>query len=316
MPRIAAFFAVLLMTVLVACSAPAAPPDPYALTSNVLTTPWERVQINVSVSLEGSEASVNIPPEAIELVVDREAGKGLFKLSLTDDMLGLEGEEADQLAIIGGRLDLEVLFDGEALYARSPLAAMFGRLLLSQFGEVPEGDYSGWLRLGTKADFDALEELMTAFAGDELPADAPDFSDWADLDPAELQQRLESSGITLTHVESAIHNGVAAEHVTVTVDFAELADSPLFEDADASHFEDMVSADVNLTADIWIDKASGRPVEVSVNGTSSDPELSAFGVVLTFTEPDPSITFDTPETFVDVPLSEMLSEFDPDDLEP
>jgi hypothetical protein len=95
--------------------------DPYAVVQRALQTPWHQVQVNVGASVKSGGATVSLDPTAIQVVVDNDAGKGSVHVSLPTAALGIDAVTAGELGVTGSTLDVDALYDGSALYAKSPV---------------------------------------------------------------------------------------------------------------------------------------------------------------------------------------------------
>ena len=205
-----------------ATTAPAAAADAYTVAGTVLDAPLDRLKIQVGVTTTGENA-VTIPPEAIEVVVDTKAGKGSLHLALPVAALGDQAASLGALGVTGDTLELDAVFDGQGLYVKSPIASKVLPLLMLQSGQVPAGDLSGWLKLGTAQEFEGLLGGLNAMpSGSAGPVD-----ELKNLDPAQLKQKLEEAGVVVTYVGPEQRNGVDAEHLTLTLDPAKLAASDI-----------------------------------------------------------------------------------------
>jgi hypothetical protein len=205
-----------------------------------------------------------------------------------------------QLGITGDTLDIEVLFDGDALYAKSPLFATILPMLMAQTGQTVSGDLTGWLKLGTASEF---EGLVGALGGVAQPSAAPSFA-IGDLEPADLKKQLEEAGVALAYVGTEQRNGADAEHLTMTMDFEKLAASPMADQLPADQLSQLkeLAGTEPVTVDLWFDKASGRLSELS--GTvKADGQEAAIKVLVS----DPgAVTIAAPADAVEVPIAPLL----------
>ena len=202
-------------------SAPAAAADAYTSASKVFDAPLDRVKINVGVTASGEQA-IDIKPEAIELVIDQATGKGSVHLSIPSKALG---SDAAALGALGGgdTIDVDALFDGKGLYVKSPLAATLLPFLAMQGMQLPSGDLSGWLKLGTAEELSGITGMMSGMPeSSSNPA-----NELKDLDPAALKQHLEDAGVTVTVVGREQRNGVDSDHLLLNVDLKKLEASDL-----------------------------------------------------------------------------------------
>lgn len=279
-----------------------APADPASIIARAAAAPMDQIEVKIGVKTSGgTTGDITIDPDSIVVTVDSTAGKGSFHLSLPASALGSDASMLGALGATGDTIDLDVLFDGQAVYAKSPLFASLLPLLLSQSGQTISGDLTGWLRLGTADDFAGLADTFGATPGASASPEAlPSF------DPQQLQADLEASGVTLTYAGTESHNGVDSDHLTLTVDAQKLASGPLASDIPSigsSQLQTLADAGT-ITADAWFDHSSGRLTEIDVNGTGSDG--STFQLTILVSVPT-STSFDTPSSYTDVPIAPMLS---------
>lgn len=293
----------LLGILVAACGGAQAPAetDPYAILAKTADASYDKLKVQVGLETKGNpEGDVKIDPSAIEVVVDSKAGTGSFRLSLPVSALGEEASGLAQLGITGDTLDIEVLFDGDALYAKSPLFATILPMLMAQTGQTVSGDLTGWLKLGTASEF---EGLMGALGGVAQPSAAPSFA-IGDLEPADLKKQLEEAGATLAYVGSEQRNGVDAEHLTMTADFEKLASSPMAGQLPADQLAQLkeLAGTEPVTMDMWFDKSSGRLTELSADIEAGD-QSAAFKVLVS----DPGeVSIQAPSDAVDVPIAPLL----------
>jgi hypothetical protein len=302
MPRFLKLAIVAVGVALAGCSSPpAAQTDPYAIVKTAASSPWERVQMDMGLKATSSGQTIQIDPGAVSLVVDTKAGKGSFHLSLPASSLGADAAGLAMLGGTNGSIDLDVLYDGDAVYAKSPLAATLLPALLAQSGNVPSGDLTGWLKLATKSEFEALAAGVGASA-------APSAADLGSLDAATLKSNLESGGVTVAYAGTAAHNGADAYHLTVAFDMSKLSsDSSLgsLSGAQLQQLADLSKA-TTMGGDVWIDKGSGRLSEIDMKGTATGSTGGTFEFSMTFAEPAAGTSFDAPASSVEVPISSLM----------
>jgi hypothetical protein len=308
MRRLLALTLIAITAAVAACSG-SGTTDPYQLAWSARSASWDQVQVDVGVTVKGS-TPITIAPGAIRLVADTKAGKGLFHVSLPTSALGTDGSAMlTQLGITGSTLDLDVLYDGNALYAKSPLAPTLLSMLLASSGGVPSGDLTGWLKLASKADVDALGALG-ALGGlaSSIPSTAPMPSV---ADAAGLKSQLESMGITLTFAGVEQHSGVSANRLTAAVDWRKLAASPYLAAGTTqaqvqAGLVALEAATVNL--DLWLDKSSNRVVGVDFKASPKADASQSAEVTIDLKSPDAGTSLDAPSSFVEVPLMQNLSQ--------
>ncbi len=302
MTRFVKLIVVALAAVLAGCSsAPATQTDPYAIVKTAAASPWDRVQIDLGLKATSAGQTIQLDPGAIRLVVDSEAGKGSFHASIPVSSLGADASSLAVLGITGGSIDLDVLYDGDALYAKSPLAASVLPALLAQSGNVPSGDLGGWLKIATKSDFEALAATAGASA-------APSAPDLASLDPAAIRSQLESAGLTLAYAGTTAHNGADAYHLTVAFDLSKASSAGSVGGLPTARLEQLaqLSKTTSLSGDLWVDKGSGRLSEIDVHGSASGTDGGTFDLSMALSEPASGTSFDAPASAVDLPISSLL----------
>jgi hypothetical protein len=277
-------------------SAPAAT-DAYQVTSKVFDAPLDRVKVNVGVTTTGSEA-IEIKPDAIQLIVDTKAGKGSVHLSLPSKALGSEGAS---LGALGGgdTIDLDAVFDGQGLYVKSPLAATVLPLLAMQGVQVPTGDLTGWLKLGTAEE---LGGLMGAIGDAKASADPGDLKN---LSPEDLKKQLEDAGVTVTVVGREQRNGVDSDHLLLNVDLKKLEASDLGKQVPSDQLGALGGAAANgtLTADVWLDAANGRPNEIALHAADGSDKAE---IQVLISDPG-DVSLDAPASFLEIPVAPLLA---------
>ena len=293
---------VALAAVLAACGGSTSSNDPYALVFSASKAGWDQVQVDFSLSAQSGSDSINLQPGAVRLVVDSKAGKGLFHLSIPTSVLGADAASLGQLGITGNTIDIDVLYDGQALYAKSPLAPALITLLYSGSGGAPSGDLTGWLKLATAADLQSL----AALGGSSVTPDAsmgpiPSFAD-----ATAMKTALTNLGITLTFVAMEQHNGANAAHISATVDWAKLAASDT--SASAAQVQQALTAlqNTNSSIDLWVDASSNKLVGIEIKGSSKSDATQTFDATLSLKTPDAGQSLDTPASSVDVPIMQLL----------
>jgi hypothetical protein len=292
---------VTLATVLAACGGAAQTTnDPYELVRRSQSATWERVQVDVGISVTGPE-TISIDPSALRFAVDTEAGKANIHIAFPISALGDAAAEIRALGITGDNLELDVIWDGEALYAKSPLGNMLAALMI-QAGEIPTGDMTGWLKLMTKAEFESLIALAGGGAipdPDEIPIPSA-------ADAATMKSQLDEMGITLTHAGTATRNGVEVDKVSAAVDLAKLAQSDAFDSLGSSGSIDLDPEDGTLSFDLYFDRGNSRLVGIDVHAASKSDPTEKADITINLHDPDAGVSFDAPAGATDVPLMEMI----------
>jgi hypothetical protein len=294
---------VVVATMLAACGGTATTNDPYALAFNATKAGWDQVQVDLSVSAQMGSDSISLAPGAVRLVLDTKNGKGLFHLSIPTSTLGSSAADLAQLGITGDTLDLDILYDGQALYAKSPIAPALLQLLYASSGGAPSGDLTSWLKLGTAADFASL----AALGGVTPTSSAAPMPTFADANA--MKTKLTDAGITLTYVATETHNGTNADHVTATIDWTKLAASDMFKSgASQAEIQQGITAlqNTNSSIDLWVDHSNNRLIGIEVKGSSKADPTQTFDANVSFKTPDAGTSLDAPATSVDVPLMTLL----------
>ncbi len=304
MRKVFALVAAAAIGLLAACSSQPSSTDPYQVVDQAThATYGDLVQANLGVDVAGSQP-VHVDPSAIRLVMDTKSGKADFALSVPMDALQMDAATRAQLGLTGDTLDLDVRYDGTALYTRSPLLAPILSALVLQTGGSP-GDYSGWVQLGTTAE-------LAALAGGLVPqVSIPPIASvgaQASHDAATLKQDLEGAGITLTFVGREQRNGASADHLTASIDPTKLEGSPM-----ASQLPGQISQvegalnQADLAADLWFAADSHQLTEVDITATPKDTtDTSKLSLVLLISTPTDASVLETPADYSTLPLGPII----------
>jgi hypothetical protein len=295
---------VVLAAMLAACGGSTNTNDPYTLAFNATKAGWDQVQVDLTVSAQMGSDSISLQPGAVRLVLDTKNGKGLFHLSIPTSALGSSAADLAGLGLTGDTLDLDILYDGQALYAKSPIGPALLQLVYASSGGVPAGDLTSWLKLGTAADFASL----AALGGGSLPsASSPVVPTIADANA--LKTELTNAGVTLAYVATEQHNGTNADHVTATIDWDKLAASgSIGSSVSQAEIQQGIAAlkDSNSSIDLWLDHSNGRLIGIEIKGSSKADPTQTFDVTISLKTPDAGTSLDAPSSSVDVPLIQLL----------
>ncbi len=281
--------------------------DPYEITHRATDAQRDSIQVEIGFALKSGSTDVTIDKSAIRVIVDSKAGKGSFHLALPIAELGIDAASLAQLGVTGDSLDLDILFDGDGLYAKSPALGAALAALLAQMGNLPDGDMTGWLRLGTMSDFEAIGETLGGIA---LPSALPSLPVPTSVDTATFKKNLEDAGIVLSFVGTEQRNGVDSNHVKATVDVEKLSKSPGFAGLSQTELGPFtaMAADMSVAADLWFDKANDRIVEVDVHADVTGTDAGTVDVTVTMSDPPAGTTFDAPSSFVAIPIQDLVTE--------
>ncbi len=279
------------------CSSSASTQDPYEIVHRAMDASWQQVQVDFGASVKSSGTTVTLDPGTLRLVADTTAGKGLFHLSLPTAALGADASSLSQLGVTGPTLDFDALYDGQALYAKSPVLKLAVMSLMAGSSDMPSGDLTGWLRLATKSDLESL-----GAAASPIPSPS------ASLDTATIKTDLNDNGLTLTFVGTEKRNGADADHISVAVDVTKLLASPVFNSMQQGQVNQLRDAAKNATisADLWTDHSSNRLSEVDVHIVSTDANAGSADLTVTLQAPASGTSFDAPTSFVDVPAKTLF----------
>lgn len=290
------------LTVAGCAGAPAAT-DPYDIARKAMDAKWDSVQVDVGINAKDGKSTVKIDPGAIRFVVDSKAGKALVHVALPVADLGADAASLKALGVTGDSIDIDVVYDGAALYAKSPVLGSVLGAMLAQSGKMPSGDMTGWLRLGTKEDFASLGAAAAGSAKPELPT--------ASLDAAGLKKDFETNGITLTFVAAEKKNGVDANHLKVAIDASKLSGSKAFGDLGGTQLDQLkaVAKTGTISGDVWIDKGTNRVVEADIHAAGTGSNAASGDVTISLKTPDAGTSFDAPATYTDLPVKSLLGTF-------
>lgn len=285
-----------------ACGGTAAAPDPYDQLTTSGKATWDPIQVNVGVKVTAGGHIVILDPKDIALVVDTAAEKLALHISLPASGLGIPAEAMDQLGIDGDSLDFDMVYAGDALYARSAFFSPMLRMILGPTGKVPAGDLSGWLKFGTKDELAALQAIGGGAAG--MPSLAPASS------LAATRASFEAAGVTLSSAPNEMHNGIDAQHIKIAVDLTKLASNPDFIAGAGPQSGQAIAMMKALTfsGDLWLDPATNRVLEADGHVASTNDPATVGDVTVTAHDPDGSVSLEPPTSSVDVPLGTLITE--------
>jgi hypothetical protein len=313
MRKIFAAGAAAALVVLSACGSKPAVTDPYQVVDQATTATYgDLVQANLGIDVSGSGQDVHVDPSALQLIVDTKAGKADVAVSLPMDALQLDAATRTQMGLTGSTLDLDVRFDGTALYTKSPLLQTLLTALVMQSGGTP-GDYSGWVRLGTVEELGALAAGLVPQVSLPPVASAGPFGSH---DAASLRTNLEGAGITLTYVGQEQRSGHSADHLTATIDVSKLRNSPMganLTGSQISQVEDAL-AQVDLTTDLWFAADSHKLTEIDLTavgkaGAAASAQIASGDKVaftLLLSTPADASALTAPANYTEVPLGPII----------
>lgn len=289
---------------LAACGG-AASSDPYELLIQSSKTTWSPVQINMGIKATGDGQTISLDPANIAIVVDSAAGKGAFHLSLPAAQLQIPAESLAMLGITGSSIDIDIVDDGQALYAKSPVFKPLLQALLGSSGKLPAGDLTGWLKLGTNAELAAFG----AMAGGGMGGLKPSASATAET-AASLKTDLDAAGVTLTFAGVEKHNGVDAQHLKVAIDSTKLANNPNFAAGAGRNYAQVAESlkQLALSGDVWLDPASKHLIEMDLHMADAKGSSGSADLTVTAKDPDGSVSLAGPASSVEVPMQALFGQ--------
>ena len=292
------------------------PPDPYAVIDRAITAGWDQVQVQVGFSVqvpaqqdEGfpiPATAINVDPSSIGATIDTRTGRFRVLVSVPLAAVGMDPSTLGPLAPLIQSLDAEVLYDGEAVYAKSPLLPMIGGGFGAIGGGIGNGDLTGWVKLASGADLERITANPLGFVigGVGMPGVLPLPSAG---DTVSLKAFIEEFGFAVTFVGVDSTNGIEAQHLTATLNLAKLAESrqlAAFTGFGRDQLQGIfdMSRTVGVTANLWFDKGTGRLITFRLDGTSAGPPPATVALVIQLSEPAAGTSFEGPKEFAEFPL--------------
>ena len=302
--------AALAATLAVAGCSPAAtptpPPDPQSLLAAASKANYpSKLEITMGGSFTASGATTALPDKLLVIDVDTAAGVGSVHLAIPASLLGADGAKTlAQFGVTGDSLTLDVLYDGSALYAKSPaLPALVSELATLAAGvTMPQLTGDTWAKVLDEA---TIKQLTSSAQGAvESAAPAASAADTAAI--------LDEIGASLTLGPQTTGAGGPANDVKLSVDPAKLKAYML---AHPEQFPttqlSSISALGTLTAvsaDVLVDVATSRIEEVSLtigaSASGSDVTLTA---KVDIAEAPAGVSFAAPSGAVDLPLVQIVA---------
>ena len=291
------------VTIVAACGGATTTSDPYQVLSSSMKAPIDPVQVNIGFDFKDGATTVAIDPSALAFVANKAAGTAAVHVSIPAAALGANAGALAQFGITGSTIDLDVVYDGTAVYGRSPLFATLLTMILQPSGDMPSGDLTGWLQIVTAED---LKGLAGTAGGS---GDVPSFAVPSAGDGPALKTALEDAGITLKLAGTEQRSGADAYHITVAIDSTKLLGNKVFDSVSRAQLDQMTTAlkAVTLSGDLWVDKASSHVVEVDVHAVSTADSKQSGNITVTIGSPDGSVSTDAPTSFVVVPFKSIIT---------
>jgi len=309
---------VLIATLLGIAACGPAQTDPYALLDRAWATGWDRVQLQLGLSLDvqnqgGDDMplpnNINVDPSAVTAIVDTHTGQWRITLAIPGNAMGLPGLLGPAMQAVNA----EILFDGTNLFAKSELLPV---MLQPGMGSpaLAEGDLTGWVRLGSAADLGPFLDPMNPAGMLSIGAALPGLGALAlpsPGSPATLRQFFEDLGVVAEYKGTDARSGRTAHHVEAGLDVAKMARSDRAATLTGWGRDQMQSflksaRQVAISSDLWFDEATGRAVEVDLNLQTLQAPVARFGARLLLAEPADADPFAAPVTYTEVPLKDLL----------
>ena len=302
--RLAPILAILVaFTAIVAACGGATTSDPYQVLSNSMKATVDPVQVNIGFDFKDGATTVAIDPSALAFVANKAAGTAAVHVSIPAAALGSNAGALAQFGITGSTIDLDIVYDGTAVYGRSPIFATLLTMILQPSGDLPAGDLAGWLQIVTAKDLKGL----AGTAGQS--GDVPSFAVPSAGDGPALRTALEDAGITLKLAGTEQRNGVDAYHLTVAIESTKLLANKAFDSVSRAQLDQMATAlkAVTLSGDMWVDKASNHVVEVDIHAVSTADSKQSGNITVKIGSPDGTVSTDAPTSFVVVPFKTIVT---------
>lgn len=296
--------------------------DPYALLDKAWSTGWDRVQVQVGFNLDSQNTGgdflpipqkITIDPSWINAIVDTKSGQWHVSLAIPMNALGIPNLGGGLIPNVQS-IDLEAVYDGSDVYAKSPLLPTWLQPMGMNSSTPIEGDLTGWVRLGSAADLQSFagadNPIPMLFLGGALP-DLGALPIPTPGNPATLKEFFESLGVVTEYKGTEQRNGRDAHHVAAGLDIEKLAASDRLTALTGMGRDQLqglaeTAKQVAIGAELWFDKDTGRLVGLQITGQTLQGSTTKASLVVNLTEPAVADPFAAPATFTDVPLKELF----------
>ena len=296
-------------------------PDPYAVIDQARTANYDRIQVSLGFTAEVAAqtdpnfpemqmpaTSINVDPSWITAAADLPTGRWSVRLAVPLDALGMGS--LGPFGLPFDAVDLEALSDGTDMYVKSPLLPM---AFQGVGGPAVEGDLTGWVRLGSVEALAPLGGQMLFPFGmrDGAPALPGPLPLPPAGDAAALRTLLTELGGTVEYAGTETVNGVELVHLKGGLNIVKLVQSQHFMALTGMGRDQLggiaaMEGKIGISADIWVNKASGRLTTLRIEGTSIEAPVATVALTLQISEPGPEITFAAPAEFVEIDLAELI----------
>jgi hypothetical protein len=315
------FGAFLAAAIAIAGCAPGETQNPYAVVDRAIVAGWDRVEVHVGFSIDipaqandgfpVGATSINVDPRSLGFALDGESGRWRLTVALPLDTLGVDEQILGMMAPGIDSIDLDLLFDGASVFVRSPLLPLVLEGAMAGLGEAPEGDMTGWVRLG------GSEALLALGGVVPMPLTLPNGGQMPTLslpspgDLAALEQFLGDLGVAATYVGAEDADGLNTHHLKATLNLARLAESRELARITGFGREQLqgifdASKEVTVAADVWIDRDTGRLATIRIDAATLDAPSTRVSLIVQLTEPGAGMTFEAPATFAELDLAALI----------
>ncbi|HEY5629161.1 MAG TPA: hypothetical protein VIR16_06590 [Candidatus Limnocylindrales bacterium] len=287
---------------------PTPPPDaPTVLSGAAKATYPSKLEITLGGSYTAAGATTSLPDGLLVVDIDTAAGAGKVHLAVPASLLGAGGAATlAQLGITGDSITFDLLYDGKAVYAKSPaLPALVTQLaVLAQGVTMPQVGPDTWARLLDEATLKQFAGLAAGAVASAAPS--------ASVGPTDLKTMLDQMGGSVSLGTQTTGPGGPAYDVKLTIDPAK-AQAYM-----AAHPEQFPTSQVqslsavgqlsSISADVLVDAATSRveQVTLSMAATQSGAPVSA-SLKIGIAEAPAGVSFDAPANAVDLPLAKILA---------
>jgi hypothetical protein len=206
------------------------PANPYVTLDRAISVGWQQVTLNLGISIDvpaqqidqgftTDATSIHIDPSMLQATVDTQTGRWQLATSIPLAALGVTPQQVGPFGLAFQSVDVQVLFDGTAYYAKSPLLPLMLQGGLGS-GAPINGDLTGWVKLGTAADLAAVADqgmLPGLFGFGAIGGAAGALPLPSAGSPEALQSIVEDFGIALAAAGRESTDGIETVHLTATV---------------------------------------------------------------------------------------------------
>ncbi len=287
---------------------PTPPPDATSVMTAASKASYPtKIEITLGGSYTDSGTTTTLPDGLLTVDIDTTAGAGSVHLAIPASLLGASGAAAlAQLGITGNSLTLDALYDGKALYAKSPaLPALVSQLAaLAQGVTLPQLGADTWAKVIDEATIKQLAGSAQSAVESAAPSASPSVAD--------VKTVLDQIGGSISLGTQATGAGGPAYDVKLTIDPAKLkaymtAHPEQFATAQMSTLTALGDL-TSFSADVLVDVATSRVEQISASmaGTQSGAAVSGT-IKVGIAEAPAGVSFAAPSGAVDLPLAQILA---------